>query len=217
MRTGSEMGYTAAMWRLGPAWQDEAALARAWRAAAPFPHLVIDDFADEAELPALLELLEEEPVVHQQSDLFSFDATAPEPTSAEVRALRDELAAVLGPPLSRLAGVPLGRVELRAYAYRPGDHLLPHTDHQQRLGRVLAYAYYLPSPEPPEGGELELFSCRLEGGEGDRDAVTDIASSKLIEPKGNRMVIFEVGDRSLHQVREVVSGMRISLAGWFYP
>jgi Rps23 Pro-64 3,4-dihydroxylase Tpa1-like proline 4-hydroxylase len=213
------MGYTAAMWRLGPAWQDEAALARAWRAAAPFPHLVIDDFADEAELPALLELLEEEPVVHQQSDLFSFDATAPEPTSAEVRALRDELAAVLGPPLSRMIGRPLGKVELRAYAYRPGDHLLPHTDHQQRLGRVLAYAYYLPSPEPPEGGELELFSCRLEGGEGERerDAVTDIASSKLIEPKGNRLVIFEVGDRSLHQVREVVSGMRISLAGWFYP
>jgi len=203
------------MWRLGPAWQDEAALARAWREAAPFPHLVIDDFADEAQLPALLELLEEEPVERRQSDLFAFDATAPEPTSAEVRALRDELAAVLGPPLSRLSGVPLGRVELRAYAYRPGDHLLPHTDHQQRLGRVIAYAYYLPSPEPPEGGELELFTCRLEG-DGD-EALEGIASSKLIEPKANRLVLFEVGDRSLHQVREVLSGMRISLAGWFYP
>ena len=203
------------MWRLGPAWQDEAALARAWREAAPFPHLVIDDFADEAQLPALLELLEEEPVERRQSDLFAFDATAPEPTSAEVRALRDELAAVLGPPLSRLSGVPLGRVELRAYAYRPGDHLLPHTDHQQRLGRVIAYAYYLPSPEPPEGGELELFTCRLER-DGD-EALEGIASSKLIEPKANRLVLFEVGDRSLHQVREVLSGMRISLAGWFYP
>jgi 2OG-Fe(II) oxygenase superfamily len=208
------VGYTAGMWRLGPAWQDEAALARAWRAAAPFPHLVIDDFADEAQLPALLELLEEEPVERRQSDLFAFDATAPEPTSPEVRALRDELAAVLAPPLSRLIGQPLRRVELRAYAYRPGDHLLPHTDHQQRLGRVLAYAYYLPSPEPPEGGELELFGCQVEG---EGDALAEIASSKIIEPKANRMVIFEVGDRSLHQVREVLSGMRLSLAGWFYP
>lgn len=215
------------MWRLGSAWQDEGALASAWRSAAPFPHLVIDDFVDEAELPALFEILEEEAVEPRRSDLFSFDATAPEPASAELAALRDELAAVLGPPLSRLVGQALTRVDLRAYAYRPGDHLLPHTDHQQRLGRVIAYAYYLPSPEPPEGGELELFRCRREaakdgeGGEGatrqQRDDVCDIASVKVIEPVANRLVLFEVGDLSLHQVREVLSGMRLSLAGWFYP
>jgi hypothetical protein len=29
--------------------------------------------------------------------------------------------------------------------------------------------------------------------------------------------VFDVGDVSLHQVREVLDGMRISLAGWFYP
>ncbi len=200
------------MWQLGPRWQDEAQLLRQWRSAAPFPHLVIDDFVDAAALPELLELLEEEPVEHQRSDLFSFDATAPEPTSEPVRALRDELAATLGPPLARLIGRPLTRVELRAYAYRPGDHLLPHTDHQHALGRVLAYAYYLPSPEPPEGGELELFTCRSEG-----DELEDIAPAVLIEARPNRLVIFEVGDRSLHQVREVRSGLRLSLAGWFYP
>lgn len=215
------------MWRLGPAWQDEAALAAAWRSAAPFPHLILDDFVDAAALPALLELLEEEAVEPRRSDLFSFDATAPEPASAELRALRDELAATLGPALSRLVGQPLTRADLRAYAYRPGDHLLPHTDHQQRLGRVVAYAYYLPSPEPPQGGELELFACRREReagrgedegeGDGDGDAVCDITSAKVIEPAANRLVLFEVGDRSLHQVREVTSGLRLSLAGWFYP
>lgn len=201
--------------RLGTQWQDEAALARAWREAAPFPHLIVDDFLAEPALPGLLELLEEEPVEHRRSDIFSFDATAPEPTSAPVRALRDELAARLSPPLSRIAGLPdggLGRIDLRAYAYRPGHYLLPHTDHQERLGRVLAYAYYLPSPEPPEGGELELYRCRFEGGE-----LGDIASAVLIEPRPNRLVVFEVGDRSLHQVREVLSGLRLSLAGWFYP
>ena len=91
---------------------------------------------------------------------------------------------------------------MRAYAYRPGHYLLPHTDHQDGLLRQLAYAYYLPSPEPPTGGELELFA--------------NMQSAKLIAPRDNRLVIFEVGDTSLHQVREVLSGLRISLAGWFY-
>jgi hypothetical protein len=31
------------------------------------------------------------------------------------------------------------------------------------------------------------------------------------------MVVFEVGERSLHRVHEVTDGVRISLAGWFYP
>ena len=31
------------MWRLGRAWDDEAALGRRWREAAPFPHLVLSD------------------------------------------------------------------------------------------------------------------------------------------------------------------------------
>ncbi len=33
----------------------------------------------------------------------------------------------------------------------------------------------------------------------------------------NRLVVFDVSDVSLHQVREVLAGLRISLAGWFYP
>jgi hypothetical protein len=30
------------------------------------------------------------------------------------------------------------------------------------------------------------------------------------------MAIFDVSDVSLHQVREVLAGLRVSLAGWFY-
>lgn len=203
------------MWQLGPAWRDEDELARAFRAAAPFPHLVLDGALAEEQLPALLELLEEEPVERAQSDLFAFDATAPEPTTAALAALRDALTALWAPRLARIAGLPagaLGRIDLRAYAYRPGDYLLPHTDHQQALGRVLAYAYYLPTPAPPVGGELELYACRFAAGE-----LHDIAPAKVIEPRPNRLVVFAVGDRSLHQVREVLDGLRLSLAGWLYP
>lgn len=202
----------APMWRAPTTWTLETAAAAAWRAARPFPHLVIDDFVAAESLDELLAILDDEPVHPQESDIFAFEATAPEPTTSELRGLRDELAAVLAPGLSRITGKAVTRVDLRAYAYRPGHYLLPHSDHRVGLARALAYAYYLPSPAPPVGGELELFQCRLERGE-----IVATDSALVIEPRANRLVVFDVSDVSLHQVREVLSGLRISLAGWFHP
>jgi 2OG-Fe(II) oxygenase superfamily len=200
------------VWRLGPAWEDEAKLAEAWRTARPFPHLVFDDFVPEGGMPELLALVDEEPVDTYEADIFSFEASAPEPKTHGLRGLRDAFADVLALPLSRITAKSLRRADMRAYAYRPGHYLLPHSDHQQGVGRALAFAYYLPSPEPPAGGELELFTCVVESGE-----VVATESALLIEPRPNRLVVFEVSDVSLHQVREVLGGLRPSLAGWFYP
>ncbi len=199
------------MWQ-SPTRTDERELRTAWRAAQPFPHLVFDDFVAVTELPRLLEILEDEPVERYDNEIYAFDASAPEPVTEAVWSLRDELAAVLAPVLSRITDKPVSRVDLRAYAYRVGHYLLPHTDHQDGLDRALAYAYYLPSPEPPRGGELELFRCEQEHGE-----LTATDSAQLIEPRANRLVVFDVSDVSLHQVREVLHGLRISLADWFYP
>jgi hypothetical protein len=197
------------VWRT---WPNEAELAAAWRAAEPFPHLVFDDFVATDALAELLAILDDEQVDRYEGDIFGFDATAPEPRTAELRALRDGFAATLAPALSRITGRAVRRADMRAYAYRPGDYLLPHSDHQDGLARQLAYAYYLPSPEPPEGGELELFRCRLEAG-----ALVATEPACVIAPRPNRLVVFDVSDVSLHQVREVLGGLRISLAGWFYP
>ncbi|MDX2086812.1 MAG: 2OG-Fe(II) oxygenase [Kofleriaceae bacterium] len=198
--------------QLGASWSDEAALARTWREARPFPHLVVDDFIAPAALPALLEILEEEGVDRYEADLYAFDATAPEPRTPEMRELRAVWADVLAPVLTRVTGKPVTRADLRAYAYRVGHYLLPHADHQEHLERRLAFAYYLPSPEPPEGGELELYACTLTNGE-----LVEITSAALIAPRDNRLVVFDVSDVSLHQVREVLAGLRLSLSGWFYP
>ena len=192
------------MWQLGPAWSDEELLAKTWRAAEPFPHLVFDDFVADG----LMEVLDEENVDRYEGDLFSFEASAPQ-RLGEPRA---EFAAVLGPVLARITGKQIASADMRAYAYRPGHYLLPHSDHQDGLERVLAFAYYLPSPEPPQGGELEFFRCHLEDGE-----LAGIESALLISPRPHRLVVFDVSDVSLHQVREVLAGLRISLAGWFYP
>lgn len=198
--------------RLGASWSDEAALAQAWRAAEPFPHLVIDDFIAPDALPALLEILEEEGVDRYEADLYVFDATAPEPRTPEMRELRTAWADLLAPALARVTGKVIARADLRAYAYRVGHYLLPHADHQEHLERRLAFAYYLPSPEPPEGGELELYACTVADGE-----LVETTSAKVIAPRDNRLVVFDVSDVSLHQVREVLRGLRLSLSGWFYP
>ncbi len=199
------------MWQLGPVWRTDV-LARAWRSAEPFPHLVVDDFASTADLEELFAILDEEPVERYEGDIFAFDATAPEPTTSELRAVREQFARVLAPALTQITGKPVARADLRAYGYRPGHYLLPHSDHQDGLARLLAYAYYLPSPTPPVGGELELYRCEHDG-----DAISSVASARLIEPRPNRLVVFDVSDVSLHQVREVLGGLRLSLAGWFYP
>ena len=188
---------------------DEPALARAWRDAQPFPHVVLDDVIAPDELMAILD---EESVDRYEGDLFVFDATPPEPAGSSFRALRDAFARALAPPLSRITGKRVATVDMRAFAYRVGHYLLPHSDHRDGLHRALAYAYYVPSPEPPAGGELELFRCAIDDGE-----LVSIESVKLIEPRGHRLVVFDVSDVSLHQVREVVGGLRLSLAGWFYP
>ncbi len=192
--------------------RDEARLQAMWRAAAPFAHVVIDDLLPGDHLDAVLAIVDEEPVDPYESDIFAFDATAPEPRTPELRALRDGFAAALAPVLSGFTGKTVTRVDMRAYAYREGHYLLPHSDHQHGLGRALAYAYYLPSPTPPGGGELELFRCTIAGGE-----LTSTERALLVEPKANRLVVFDVNDVSLHQVREVTHGLRLSLAGWFYP
>jgi Rps23 Pro-64 3,4-dihydroxylase Tpa1-like proline 4-hydroxylase len=190
------------MWQLGH--RDEDALAAAWRTATPFPYVVLDDVVPTGDL---MEVLDEEGVARYEGDLFVFEASPPNGLAE----LRVAFASALAALLSRVTGKQVARADMRAFAYRPGHYLLPHTDHQAGLARLLAYAYYLPSPEPLLGGELELFRCEQQDGE---LVVTEPATR--IEPRPWRLVVFDVSDVSLHQVREVLGGLRISLAGWFY-
>lgn len=207
LEQNSDCWYRRGVWRFADGAGDIEDLARAWRAADPFPHVVFDDIVAPEALATLIAAIDEEPVDPYEGDIFAFEASAPEPRTAELRAVRDAFAAAAAPVLTRITGKPVSRIDLRAFAYREGHYLLPHTDHQEGLGRALAYVYYLPTPEPPVGGELELYRYRVDA----------IESARLVEPRGNRLVVFDVSDVSLHQVREVLGGLRMSLAGWFYP
>jgi Rps23 Pro-64 3,4-dihydroxylase Tpa1-like proline 4-hydroxylase len=113
------------------------------------------------------------------------------------------------PAVRSISGREITRVDLRSYVYLAGSFLLPHSDCQTAGGRRVAFAYYLHSAGCI-GGELELFEARLEG-----EFPVETRAALTIEPRANRMVLFDVTPASIHQVREVLAGARISLSGWF--
>lgn len=191
---------------------DLAALREAWRNAQPFRHLVIDQLVDESALPGMVAAAHAEPHWPNRSEIFEFYGSSLPIQQPSLRAFADAFGSPAGlAALTEITGAPLTRVETRSYVYPAGGYLLPHLDHQAGLGRKLAYAFYMAVPGEGGGGELDLYEVELDG-----PRIVDARIAKSITPVANRIAIFEVSDRSLHQVREVLSGVRISLAGWFY-
>jgi hypothetical protein len=192
---------------------DLASLAAAWRAARPFPHVIVDGLVAPPRLDELRAAVAREPHWPNRGDFYEMMASADPPAHPALSAFAAELSA---PPaldaVSAIAGKPLARAELRSYVYLAGSYLLPHSDCRADMRRAVAYAYYLSAADSITGGELELFACKTDG---DEIIATEPAAS--ISPEANRLVLFDVSLISLHQVREVLSGGRVSLSGWFYP
>lgn len=187
-------------------------LVAGFRAARPFPHAVLDDLVPPAVLAGLLDAFADEPARVLHDPIFEVLASAPVPADRRFSAFT----AALGSPEVRgavgaLAEARLARVDGRAFGYQPGHFLLPHTDADADATRAVAYAFYVDVTPDLEGGELVLYDADLEGTE-----IVAAREARVIAPRANRMVLFAVGPRSLHEVREVTCGHRVSVAGWFY-
>ncbi len=194
----------------------DPSLALDWAESAPFPHIILDDFLRAGQSKVLFDALCEEALVDMRDEIYECEATAVALTHPTLRAFHDELTSdAVRARLRVLTGKELTRADCRGFVYRPGHYLLPHSDHQEAVGRAVAFALYLDTPEAVTGGELELFACTRDVDANDEIVATITAS--LIEPAPSRIVLFEVGEISLHQIREVTAGVRVSLSGWFYP
>jgi Rps23 Pro-64 3,4-dihydroxylase Tpa1-like proline 4-hydroxylase len=182
-----------------------------WLSATPFPHAVIDGFVEPDCLSVLVAAFDDEPADNIQDEIFDVMASAPQPTHEAFRALSTALSSQ---PVLEAAGAIAGQalrgVEMRAYAYLPGHYLLPHADRDLAGRRVLAYAFYVGLLDGLQGGELDLYRCEVRDG-----AIVRTEVETTIMPHANRCVLFEVSPQSLHRVREVTAGGRLSLAGWF--
>jgi Rps23 Pro-64 3,4-dihydroxylase Tpa1-like proline 4-hydroxylase len=187
-------------------------LAAAWRAATPFPYVVIDGMVSAADLEVLRESTAREPLAPEHSEIVDCYASGPVLTEPNLVAFAAALAspAVLA-AVGEITGKRVTTVEARSYCYVIGGYLLPHTDGMRQLGRQIAFAAYLSLDGQCEGGELELFRCELD----DAGEIASAVAERTIEHRSNRLVLFDVSERSLHQIREVTAGSRVSLAGWF--
>lgn len=185
-------------------------LAQQWAAARPFPYVVIDDVVDAATLATLLQAVAQEPHWPNRGEIYDFMASGETVVHPTLLALQAELgAAEMLAAIRTISGRPVARADLRSYVYVPGSYLLPHADSRASIGRLVAFAYYLHT-EGCEGGELELFACEMAD-----DQVVSARSAVVLAPRANRLVLFDVTNASLHQVREVLAGNRVSLTGWF--
>jgi len=195
---------------IGPLGWDVDALARQWAGARPFSHLVVDELLGAEDHSALRNAFGGEPHHAVAGEVYEFFSSSDPPQQPELRAfLTSLLGGEAGSALRRITGKALPHIEGRAYVYGEGHYLLPHADFRPELRRELAFVYYV-AGEQLLGGELELFACDLDAGQ-----IVATRSALLIEPKPNRLVVFEVSPMTLHQVREVRRGARASLAGWF--
>ncbi len=190
---------------------DVAALGAAWRAARPFPHLAIDGLLDGGDVQALREAMAKEPHWPGRGELFDFMASTDALAQPALRGFREALGGAAGrAAVAAITGRPVERIEVRSYVYLAGHYLLPHADWRAGAGRTVAFAYYLTPAGGCEGGELELFECAVEDGQ-----VARARAAGTVAHRENRLVLFDVGVGTVHQVREVLRGARLSLAGWF--
>jgi Rps23 Pro-64 3,4-dihydroxylase Tpa1-like proline 4-hydroxylase len=191
--------------------RDLRALARSFRRARPFPHVILDGLLSPLDHARVMDDFRWEPHRLLEDEIYRQMRAGDPPQRPVVRAFRDHLVSMLGcSKVAQICGQPLSRGDGAGYVYLEGHYLLPHADWRPGEGRALAYAYYISPPEA--GGELELFDCTLERGE-----IVRTRPARRIAPRANRLVLFEVSQRALHQVREVTRGARMSIAGWYYP
>jgi hypothetical protein len=185
-------------------------LAARYRAAQPFPHVVIDDLVAPEALRALCEAVAQEPHWPNRGEIYDFMGSAETVAHPVLREFHAELGGpVTLAAIQSITGRPVTRCELRSYVYLAGSYLLPHADSRASFGRMVAYAYYIHTGGC-EGGELELFDCTMNG-----DELVSATPAIRIAPRDNRLVMFDVSNASLHQVCEVLAGARVSLTGWF--
>jgi prolyl 3-hydroxylase /prolyl 3,4-dihydroxylase len=105
-------------------------------------------------------------------------------------------------------------IDMTSSKYSYSDYLLCHDDDIQgkEYGRRIAFIYYLIDNNwsISDGGALDLFNIN--------NSYEPIKIVKSLVPLNNRLVFFEVSDRSYHQVAEVLTKdkIRLSIHGWFH-
>ena len=177
----------------------------------PFPHVIVKDFLDEQTLDLVTYALAGLEYDFDESDLFnylSFGLT--DVDHPVINILRDDLGDETwrAKVAERFGVKSLSKIDMSAYVYGLGSFLLPHDD--QVEGRIIAYSLHLTDVEMTEkmGGALDLYKA-------DENGVSKLVKS--IIPEYNSLIMFEVSEKSWHQVNEVLEDIqRLTVTGWYH-
>ncbi len=159
----------------------------------PFGHSIHDDFLTSTQMERICEIYNSLQFHENCTDLYRFYQS-------------DELVGLteLEFFLTSLNGIistyfPLDNTYYNIFAsyYDKDNYLLCHDDCVEE--RIIAFTFYL---EDFDSGDLVLY---------DNDCLTEY---KRISVRKNRLVLFEVGDKSFHEVSICSHGGRKAFSGW---
>lgn len=177
----------------------------------PFPHVVVRNFLDSPTLDLAIDALAGLEYDFKESDLFSYWASVEltDVNHPAINIIRDDLGdqAWRKKVAESFKVKKLSSIDIAAYVYGLGDFLLPHDD--QVEGRIIAYSLHL-TPEITDkmGGALNIFKA-------DKDGKSKLVDSLI--PEYNSLIMFEVSDRSWHEVNEIVMDIqRLTVTGWYH-
>ncbi len=179
----------------------------------PFKNLNLRDFLKNDMLEKLIEEVMEIDFEYKISDLFQF-AQSQDFEYLEYDLLKEfkiflKSEEFLG-YIEYITDLKLSKnVDCMSSIYSDTDYLLCHDDELD--GRKIAFMLYLTSLDEKDGGQLYLYDA-------DDDTNSPVNIIKKIIPNKNQLTLFEVTEKSFHEVEEISSEdkLRVSISGWFY-
>ncbi len=191
---------------INPKYTDTKKLAKTFTKGKPFPYIVMDNFFDEKTLNRVRNALTREHYDLKESDLFTFlqsrdlNGAKDKAVKGFVDYLKSEsfiqyIGGLTGTKLKK------GKISVHSTVYTNTHYLLCHDDELDT--RKIALMIYLTDMKPKDGGSLRLFSKN--------------GMVKSVTPKFNRLALFKISDKSLHDVEEVYTdAIRLTLGWWYY-
>ena len=135
------------------------------------------------------------------------DVRVPEETQAR---LQQQLLGIL-PELNAHFGCQTEKIQLMQFLrYLPGDYFLPHQDwyageKPEMAPRQISFVLFVNAPPAYSGGELVFYIKHKALGQ---------SIGMPLLPESGLLICFR--PETVHEVRKVLTGERLTLAGWFH-
>lgn len=178
----------------------------------PYKHVLVKEFLNEDFARKIFPALKEEKFEHKECDLFSLSQTE------DFKFVKNKVLKEFYDffrshkfmewieKVSRIK-LKMGTIDMAGSLYSGCDYLLCHDD--QLKGRKIAFVYYLSEDfQEEDGGSFVMFSSE--------DGKPGKVLKKYL-PLWNSFLMFEVSEKSFHEVEENFSDKeRYSIGGWFH-